>query len=85
MQCGLPVLASVNRDNDLAALIRDNAVGEVLEGGEAGDLAKRIECLLGEDLDSPIIRERCMELFVKKYSSSAAVRNIVERLETHSC
>ncbi|MCA0978724.1 glycosyltransferase family 4 protein [Qipengyuania flava] len=80
MQCGLPVLASINRGNDLAALIRDNAVGQVIEGGEASDLADGIEDLLNQDFGSSKVRERSMELFAEKYSSSAAVQNIVEQL-----
>ncbi|GAB5351838.1 hypothetical protein TMRH483_00417 [Qipengyuania sp. 483] len=80
MQCGLPVIASINRDNDLAALIKDNAVGEVIEAGGSVEIAERIENLLNQDFDNTKIRERCRQLFAKNYSSSAAVGTILEKL-----
>jgi glycosyltransferase involved in cell wall biosynthesis len=38
MQCGLPVLASVNAGNDLAQMIRDDQVGQVCESNHLDDL-----------------------------------------------
>ena len=40
LQCGLPVLANVNPDNDIAGLIRGSSVGKVAEGGTADQLAQ---------------------------------------------
>lgn len=80
MQCGLPVLANVNPGNDLAAMVRENAVGEVSETGEAGDLATRIERLLAQDFETSGIRERCTKLFAENFSADAAVRAIVGHL-----
>lgn len=77
MQSGLPVLANVNRGNDLAALVRDNAVGEVVEAGDAGELAGRIELLLAQEFAASNIRERCKKLFVENFSVDAAVRAVV--------
>lgn len=77
MQCGLPVLANVNPGNDLAAMVRENAVGEVSEAGEAGDLAPRIERLAAQDFKISGIRERCTKLFAENFSADAAVRAIV--------
>jgi glycosyltransferase involved in cell wall biosynthesis len=76
MQSGLPVLAHVNAGNDLAAMVRDNGVGEVSEAGGAGDLAGRIERLLGEPLAAADMGERCRKLFRDNFSSTSAVQTI---------
>lgn len=78
MQCGLPVLAHVNDGNDLAAMVRDNGVGEVSEAGGARDLAERIERLLGEPLAAADMDERCRKLFRDNFSAARAVRTIAD-------
>jgi glycosyltransferase involved in cell wall biosynthesis len=78
MQCGLPVLAHVNAGNDLAAMVRDNGVGEVSEAGGARDLAERIERLLGEPLAVMDLGERCRKLFRDNFSAASAVRTIAD-------
>lgn len=77
MQCGLPVLANVNRGNDLAALVKSHAVGEVSETGSAIDLVERIERLVSVKLDASSIRDQCKMLFANDFSASGAVRSIV--------
>jgi len=76
MQCGLPVIASVNPGNDLAAMVREKAVGEVSETGDPRDLAKGIE-KLAQTVDTGDIRLRCMRLFAENFSADAVVRSIV--------
>lgn len=80
MQCGLPVLANVNAGNDLAALIRDEQVGQVCESNEVNGLLKLAEALLAQVDKDPTLPARCQKLFEKRFSVEQAVKQIVAAL-----
>lgn len=80
MQNGLPVFAVVNPGNDLAALVRSEAVGEVCETRDLNELAMRFDNLVSElEVDSRM-SDRCKQLFKRDFASHKAVRQIVAAL-----
>ena len=80
MQCGLPVLANINAGNDLAALIRDEKVGQVCETNKLGDLLHQARTLI-EDMESePNLQTRCTSLFQRTFSAPQAVQQVVAAL-----
>lgn len=85
MQCGLPVLANINRGNDLADIIRSARLGEVCESNRIGDLQNRCENLLLEIASNPLLGDRCRALFSEKYSASHAVDRISSSFFWHTC
>lgn len=81
MWAGLPVLASINRGNDLAAMIRQFGVGRVCEEHEVAPLKQGAEELLKlivEDGDG--LQLRCRQLAADLFSPEAAARQIVAGL-----
>ncbi len=85
MQSSLPVLANVNAGNDLAALVRNENVGEVCETNSAEELEKHCIKLvnrLGEDSELP---KRCAGLFQRQFSVTLAVKQIVSALTDLEC
>lgn len=82
MQSGLPVLASVNSGNDLAAMIQREDVGRVSIDGSVETLQRLAEELidsLGGDAELPL---RCKRLSEKLFSPATAVRQIVAALRS---
>lgn len=80
MQSGLPVLAVVNKGNDLASLIRTEQVGQVCENHQVDELIGLAEKLL-ESIDADEhLRERCLGLFEREFSAKKAVQQIVSAL-----
>lgn len=81
MQSGLPVLANVNADNDLAEIIRRDKVGQVCESNDVDELILLIEKLLlqinSEDVE---LKDRCRELFQRDFAVEKAVRQITAAL-----
>jgi glycosyltransferase involved in cell wall biosynthesis len=80
MRSGLPVLAVVNPGNDLANLVREERVGEVLAGGSVQELeaaARDVLCTLLDDAD---VRGRCCAVFARMFSPATAVRQVVSAL-----
>ena len=80
MQNGLPVLASVNAGNDLAALIRDERIGQVSESNRVDDLLKLTETLLLQIEEEADLSERCRKLFEREFSVEKAAQQIVAAL-----
>lgn len=80
MQNGLPVLANVNPGNDLAALIRQENVGEVCETNSPEALEKRCTALIDAVDADPQFAERCSSLFDREFSVSRAVTQVVDAL-----
>ena len=81
MQSGLPVLATINAGNDLAEVIRENAVGKVSEGGNLEELEGMARALIdGEDGDPETYRSRCRGLFTRMFSAPRAVSQITNAL-----
>jgi glycosyltransferase involved in cell wall biosynthesis len=82
MQSGLPVLASVNPGNDLAALIRDEDVGRVAEAASAQTLERLAIDVLQMSTDVEGVRGRCRALYERLFSPANAVRHIVAALSS---
>lgn len=83
MQAGLPVLASINRDNDLELLIQQERVGRVSTSYSVDELLRHLEDLVREIAgDGPALSARCRSLAARVFSSEAAVRQIVEALRS---
>ena len=81
MQSGLPVLGTINAGNNLAALIREESVGQVCESNQLDDLVGLAEALLRQidtDADLPA---RCKALFEQEFAIGRAVRQVVGALE----
>lgn len=80
MQNGLPVLANVNRNNDLVGVIREWDVGRVSVSNEINDLlglALELLTIVGEDVN---VSKRCNLLFRETYNVEQAVKKIVAAL-----
>lgn len=80
MEAGLPVLASVNSDNDLVALIQDNQVGKVLTTPDVLGLRLGLEELVAEIATASDLPERCRTLADRLFSAPAAALQIIGRL-----
>lgn len=80
MQSGLPVLANVNAGNDLAALIRDEQVGQVCEDNRVESLLSLADKLLGQIETDSGLAERCLGLFEQRFAVRQAVEQIVKAL-----
>lgn len=80
VHAGLPVLASVNKGNDLIKLINENRVGFASSGNDADELAKLAVRLVDEHKGDVSMSERCLELAGRLFSSEAAVERICKSL-----
>jgi glycosyltransferase involved in cell wall biosynthesis len=82
MWAGLPVLASINRGNDLAGMIRQSGVGRVCEEQEVTPLKQSAEELLKMIVeDGQGLQRRCRQLATDLFSPEAAARQIVAGLK----
>ena len=80
MQNGLPVLANINADNDLAGLIRQAGVGRVSENGSIETLAQLANDLIDSVPADTGIKDRCRALYTDLFSPETAVKKIVAAL-----
>lgn len=80
MQCGLPVLAVVNKGNDLAAIIEQHEVGEVSETTDLDVLCCQIENLLAIDLVNSGMKIRCETMFEEYFSVNSTIDAIIRNL-----
>ena len=80
MQSGLPVLASINAGNDLAALIRAENVGQVCESNQLDELVGLAEALLRQMDTDGDLPARCVALFEREFAVGRAVRQVVGAL-----
>lgn len=80
MQSGLPVLATINRGNDLASIIRDNQVGEVCDSDKLEELRQKAEKLMEFIGIDKGISARCKALFESQFASDIAVKQIISAL-----
>lgn len=77
MKAGLPVLANIYSDSDLADLIRTNKVGVVSEAGYLNELETSIQILIDEDGNDSCYSERCKRLFKEEFSIKSIVKIIM--------
>ena len=83
MQSGLPVLASINPGNDLAALIRTEGVGRVCTDHSVDTLQRLVVELADEIRSGKSVSARCRALSAKLFSPAAAVKQIAAGLLQH--
>lgn len=81
MQCGLPVLASINSGNDLVGMIRERQVGAVIADNSADSLTKQAIELIGHLERDSLINYRCKRLAKEMFSAEAAALNVTAALE----
>ena len=82
MQNGLPVLANINVGNDLAAMIREEKVGQVCESNQLSDLFELTEKLMAQiSLESEDLSNRCIKLYEREFSVGKAVNQIASALK----
>ncbi len=81
MQCGLPVLASINPGNDLVKLIEAERVGRVSSDASAATLAELAQALVAEIAGDADIGARCKALSKRVFSPEVAVKQIVAALQ----
>jgi len=80
MQCGLPVLASINPGNDLVELIQRERVGSVCTAPDAEAFGRLAEALIDELEHTPDLAVRAKGLAARMFSPEAAVKQIVAAL-----
>jgi glycosyltransferase involved in cell wall biosynthesis len=80
MQGGLPVLASLNPGNDLADIIKRDAVGRVCLDHSVETLHHLAIELVDETRIDPNIAARCHFLSAKLFTPETAVKQITEAL-----
>ena len=81
MQAGLPVLATINPGNDLETLINEMQVGRVITSNRAEDLKAEADALLASLANDDGYSTRCKTLAESRFSSRAAVQQIVAALK----
>lgn len=80
MQCGLPVLSSINPGNDLVTLIQSERVGHVCTDYSVETLQLLAEELIHDIAEDLAISERCINLSKKVFSVEVAVRQLIKGL-----
>lgn len=80
MQCGLPSLAIVNQDNDLAELIRTERVGAVCETHDIEAVTQLCLAMVEQLERGELFADRCRSLFHRQFSVSQAAEQIVVAL-----
>ena len=81
MQSGLPVLATINPGNDLAAIISNENVGLVSTDGSVETLQRLTEELADDSRSRQNISARCRALYKRQFSPEIAVEQIIAALE----
>lgn len=81
LRAGLPVLASINKGNDLEQIIKDEDVGYVC----AGETPNQLRAFAEKLLDSPMLRaemsRRGIALANRRYSSTNAVLRVLAGIQ----
>ena len=76
MQSGLPVLAAINRGNDLEYIINSNKVGCVSTNHSVDVLKKLVEEIVENLLSDDGTKNRCVQLYKDMFSPKKAVEQI---------
>jgi glycosyltransferase involved in cell wall biosynthesis len=79
MQSGLPVLASINKGNDLAMMIEQERVGGACTDASIDTLESLARTLVHE-LEGREVKQRCKALAARLFSPEAAVAQIIHAL-----
>jgi glycosyltransferase involved in cell wall biosynthesis len=81
MQSGLPVLANVNKGNDLAGMIRGHRVGQVCESDQIAALVDMTLSLLTQVDADPDMPQRCRALFEQAFAVEQTAQQVVAALK----
>ena len=81
MAAGLPVLASVNPDNDIVQLIEEAGVGRVSTSADGADLAGLLAEMMDRD-DLAAMSARARALAAARFTAAGAAMQIVAALES---
>ena len=80
MQSGLPVLAIVNKGNNLVDLIREERVGKVIDNDSVDSLAKFALELVEEAKIDNNLKERCRLFADRLFAPQVAIKTIMDAL-----
>lgn len=80
LEAGLPVLANINSDNDLAELIRREGIGKVTDNSPEYALKDALDELIEMVEGDTKIHKRCQKLFEKHFCVTIAAKKIMTRL-----
>lgn len=77
---GMPVLASVNADNDLIQIIRDNSIGVVCQENDPAKLVEAFDEALEILRTDKDIEAKATKLSLKLFRSSACAKQLLEHI-----
>lgn len=80
LQSALPVLACVNEDNEIISLIDENGLGHVSGKRDVEVIRGKLLTLLKSETERQHIGQRCRSTFEAMFSSSKAVRQILQEV-----
>lgn len=80
IQHGLPVLANINKGNDLSSLIISEKIGQVSDNNQISELIFKTEKLIEQIEIDKDLSQRCISLFEKKFKVQAAAKQIIDSL-----
>ena len=81
MQSALPVLASVNPENDLIDIIKFSKVGSVSSNGVLANLRNNADKILYELESTNNYETNCTKLFNERYSAEKIVNQIINNFK----
>jgi glycosyltransferase involved in cell wall biosynthesis len=84
MKNGLPVIACINKGNDLFELIQKNNVGYVFEDIPCNEVINGITDMVDNTSQMTLQRNQCINLASSLFSSKAAVEQITKSLNNES-
>ena len=81
MKNGLPVIACINKGNDLFEIIQKNKLGHAFEGIPYQDTLNAITRMADNISDKSIESKRCIDLASNLFSPHATVKQIIKGLK----
>lgn len=81
MQAGLPVLASINPENDLQKIVEERGLGRVSIDSAGEDLPMLANLIIENELRDTGLAGRCKSISDEIFSTRAAVNQIVSALK----
>lgn len=80
IQNGLPILANIDKENELKYLIEEQKIGQVNCTNNVNDLQIKINKLINQINRNENLKGMCRNLFEKYYSTENAANQIIKRL-----
>ena len=81
LRSGIPILAIVNKNNDICNEIRNNRIGVIVNSYDPEVIRKSITALINLHREDHMLKSRCKDLFQKKYSASIAAQKLLNYLQ----